>query len=206
MTESKSQLGQDLFVLAELDNKRGGYFVEFGATDGLTLSNTYMLEKGYGWTGILAEPATVWHEVLRKNRQCIIDTRCVWKASGQTLMFNETKTEGAEYSTLVECNERDHLFRVRKDGTIYPVVTVSLMDLLKEHEAPKIIDYLSLDTEGSEIDILEAIDFDAYDIRIVTVEHNYTAARSAIRSLLGKNGYTRVHADISKWDDWYVKA
>src|ERR1017187_1984592 len=51
---SKSQLRQDLMVLSELDFKRGGYFVEFGATNGVTLSNTYLLEKEYGWTGILA--------------------------------------------------------------------------------------------------------------------------------------------------------
>ena len=72
-----SQLKQDLFVLLETGFKRGGYFVEFGATNGIDLSNTYLLEREFGWTGILAEPATAWHEALQRNRNAIIDTDCV---------------------------------------------------------------------------------------------------------------------------------
>ena len=55
--KSRSQLRQDLFVLSQLDFKRNGYFVEFGATNGFNLSNTHLMEKEFGWTGILAEPA-----------------------------------------------------------------------------------------------------------------------------------------------------
>ena len=58
---SKSQLGQDIFALFEVGFKEGGYFVEFGATNGVSLSNTYVLEKEFAWGGILAEPAMRWH-------------------------------------------------------------------------------------------------------------------------------------------------
>ena len=57
ITESQSQLGQGLLVLSQLDFKKNGYFVEFGTTDGITLSNSYLLEKKFGWKGILSEPA-----------------------------------------------------------------------------------------------------------------------------------------------------
>jgi hypothetical protein len=57
LEKSKSQLKQDLFVLAELDFKSNGFFVEFGATNGIDLSNTHLLENEFGWGGILAEPA-----------------------------------------------------------------------------------------------------------------------------------------------------
>ena len=59
--DSKSQLRQDLFVLSETNFKRNGYFVEFGAASGFQLSNTYLLEQNFSWSGILAEPAKVWH-------------------------------------------------------------------------------------------------------------------------------------------------
>ena len=62
---SKSQLGQDVLALSLTGTKQMGYFVEFGATNGLDLSNTYMLEKNYGWTGILCEPAKEWHQELK---------------------------------------------------------------------------------------------------------------------------------------------
>ena len=55
--ESKSQYRQDLFVLSELEFKRDGFFVEFGATNGINGSNSFILEKNFGWKGILAEPA-----------------------------------------------------------------------------------------------------------------------------------------------------
>ena len=65
---SYSQLGQDLTVLKFYNDKRDGYFIELGASDGITLSNTYLLEKEFGWKGICAEPVPVKYEALCKNR------------------------------------------------------------------------------------------------------------------------------------------
>ena len=69
----KAQIGQDIFVLFSLSWKRNGYFVEFGATNGVDLSNTYLLEKNFNWNGILAEPAKVWHKDLVSNRNVSVD-------------------------------------------------------------------------------------------------------------------------------------
>jgi hypothetical protein len=82
---------------------------------------------------------------------------------------------------------------------------VSLNDLLKQHNAPPEIGYLSIDTEGSELSILEALNFDQYRFRIITAEHNYIEPeRTKIYDLLQRNGYNRVYQDISQWDDWYL--
>ncbi len=202
MTESKSQIAQDIFVMVETGFKRGGFFVEFGATDGIGFSNTYMLEKTLAWNGILAEPAKVWHHNLRNNRKAAIDSRCVWSRSGERVTFNETRDP--QLSTLTQFMDSDmHGYR-RSSGTTYEVETVSLVDLLKTHNAPNVIDYLSLDTEGSEYEILSAFDFEAYTIKIITCEHNFTENRDRIERLLLSKGYVQKHSSISQFDSWFV--
>lgn len=199
---SRSQIRQDLFVLSQLSFKRGGFFVEFGATDGVSLSNTFLLEKEFGWRGILAEPAKCWHTALSRNRDAVVDHRCVWHVSGAVLSFSESID--AEYSTISEFKSRDSHHQLRRNAQTYEVDTVSLTEMLDYHGAPAEIDYLSIDTEGSEYDILRSLDFDKYKFNIITCEHNYTVAREKIFHLLSSKGYRRVFMDISRFDDWYV--
>ena len=202
LSRSRSQLKQDLFVLSVLGFPREGFFVEFGATDGVRLSNSYLLETEFGWQGILAEPARGWAEALRKNRACGIDVRCVWSSSGETLLFHETTV--GELSTVDSYSASDLHADARKTGRVYEVETVSLIDLLDQHSAPETIDDLSIDTEGSEFEILSSFDFSRYSFRVITVEHNFTDQRAKIKKLLERNGYRRVHEEASQFDDWYV--
>jgi len=199
----KSQFGQDIFVLCQSNFKKNGFFVEFGATDGVGISNTYILEKEFGWSGILAEPAKIWHESLRSNRNSIIDERCVWSESKKKLDFREA--DSYELSTIESYSSLDMHKNARKSGSIYQVETISLMDLLIEHNAPQEIDYLSIDTEGSEFEILQNFDFNKYNIKIITIEHNYTQMREKIFELLVSHGYKRVFVELSEVDDWYIK-
>lgn len=200
---SHSQYKQDIFVLTQLGFKRGGYFVEFGATNGLELSNSYLLEKQFGWSGILAEPAVCWHEELVKNRQCHIEKNCVWSKSGEILKFNQV--ESANVSTIdIFSNVADGHQKARQKSTIYEVNTISLLDMLDKYHAPRVIDYLSIDTEGSEYEILNSFDFGKYQFKIITCEHNHTSAREKIFSLLSSKGYLRKFTNLSMCDDWYV--
>jgi FkbM family methyltransferase len=199
---SRSQLRQDLFVLSMLKFKRRGFFVEFGATNGVDLSNTFLLEKKFEWDGILVEPSRYWHRDLNANRAVRISDKCVWKSSGEEILFNEVAD--GELSTLDQYSNSDQHANSRKNGRKYEVDTISLLDLLDFYQAPSTIDYLSIDTEGSELDILTAFDFNRYLIKIITVEHNYTKSRDVIKSLLEANGFERRAVNISRWDDWYV--
>lgn len=202
--KSRSQLRQDLFVLHELDYKKGGFFVEFGATNGIDLNNTYLLEKDFGWTGILAEPAKVWRNDLRQNRpNAIIEERLIWKDSNSILSFNETPIP--EFSTIESLSYRDVHKGHRQGGVNYKLRTISLNDLLELHNAPSEIDYLSIDTEGSEYEILSCLNFQKYSFRVITCEHNYSKQRKLIYNLLTKQGYQRKYEEISLFDDWYVK-
>lgn len=202
---AQSQLGQILFVLMELGFRTDGFFVEFGATNGIELSNTYVLEKQYGWQGIVAEPAHRWYSDLRRSRSCTIDTRCVWANSGERLAFSETRI-GA-LSTISRFAASDLHATARQRGVReYQVETVSLNDLLSDHGAPPVIDYLSVDTEGSECAILSAFDFDAYSVRVLTVEHNFMKQREEISQLLKSRGFIHRFPQHSQWDDWYVSS
>ena len=200
--QAMSQHRQDVFVLSELGFKQNGYFVEFGATNGKDISNSWLLETVFGWTGILAEPGRNWHQDLLKNRKCHIDTRCVWKESGAQLTFNEATVP--DLSCIDQFSNHDMWAHSRLDGKRYTVDTVSLNDLLSKFHAPDQIDYLSIDTEGSEFDILNSFDFDRYKIQVITCEHNFTPMRDAIYRLLTTKGYQRKYTEISDVDDWYV--
>jgi FkbM family methyltransferase len=208
LAKTKSQLGQDLFVLDALGLKQQGYFVEFGATNGVDISNTWLLETEFGWQGILAEPSRHWHNNLMQNRTSHITTDCVWSETNLKLMFNQVDSSlasyGPELSTIDTFSSCDPHSSRRRNGEKYPVKTISLLDLLKKYQAPQEIDYLSIDTEGSEFAILANFDFDQYTIKIITCEHNYTPMREKIFDLLTSKGYKRKHQDVSQWDDWYV--
>jgi FkbM family methyltransferase len=203
MEISKSQIRQDIFALAESGFKKNGFFVEFGATNGVDLSNSYLMETKFDWTGILAEPGRNWGQQLKDNRTAIIDTRCVWSTSDETLKFMEC--EDPELSTIFKFEKSDLKKVTRRSKETYDVETISLFDLLKFHKAPRMIDYLSIDTEGSEFEILNAFDFSVYDIRCITCEHNRSPNRSKIFDLLSRNGYRRKFEELSMFDDWYVR-
>lgn len=203
LSMARSQNRQDLFVLAELGLKRDGFFVDVGAASGVEISNTYLLETHFGWKGILAEPDRRWLPFLQRDRRSYIDRRCVWKQSGERVSFQEASA--GEMSTIADYMRQDHESWFA-EGKSYDVETVSLEDLLKEHGAPSVIDFLSIDTEGSEFDILSAFDFSSYKFRSIVCEHNYQPARDDIYQLLTSNGYIRKFENVSGWDDWYVSA
>jgi FkbM family methyltransferase len=200
--QSTSQLGQDLWVLERTGYKRGGYFVEFGATDGVRLSNTYLLEKAFGWRGICAEPNPAMFDKLRANRSCQVSPACVSGVTGEEVDF----VFADEYGGMVRDMLSDMHAEKRAAFASMPefrarLETISLHDLLLSMDAPREIDYLSIDTEGSEWAILRAFPFEQWKVKCVTVEHNFAAeTRDAIHALLRGHGYQRTEA---QWDDWY---
>jgi FkbM family methyltransferase len=198
---SPSQLHQDLFVLEHLDFKTGGYFVEVGVGNGRALSNTYLLEKQFGWIGLLCEPNPVFTNTIRAQRSVPLDCRAAFATSGEHMAFLCTDEE-PELSTIESFRTSDT--HARRGSTV-TVETVTLNDLLSEHGAPDTIDYLSLDTEGSEIDVLSGLDLRRWDISVMTIEHNDVEGRlAALDRLLGPHGYRRV-AWMAGQDAWYVK-
>lgn len=199
----KGQSMQDVAALIINGFKRNGYFVEFGAADGITNSNTFLLEKEYEWRGILAEPNLIYFENLKKDRDVHITNNCVYNSSGNSLEF----IESGQLSTLSEYVNSDFMNEQRLENisTKYLVNTITLHDLLKTYNAPSKIDFLSIDTEGSEYEVINVFPFNEYKFNFICIEHNLSNNRQKIFELLINNGYRRICVDLSGADDWYIR-
>ena len=200
---SEAQLFQDIFALFIAKFKKGGVFVEIGTGDGKSISNTYFLEKQYGWSGLVVEPNPSFLSHLQQNRTCQISTDCVWDVSGRSVKFMCTAVP--EFSRLASLEADLHDPNRVMEYEVIDLVTLSLNDVLRQQKCPKVIDYLSLDVEGAEFDILQTFDFKQTTIKCLTVEHNWSGSRLLLHDLLSDNGFVRVFEHLSQWDDWYVQ-
>ncbi len=199
---SNSQSFQDLFVIAFL-NKKKGIFIEAGACDGKFLSNTYLLERELNWNGVLVEPNSFFWKDLVKNRNTNIFKGAISKKNGKMEFVECTAPELSYLSTF---NQKDKWSNVKKTKEIKNIDTLSLKGLLSKFSLGSSIDYLSLDLEGGELEILKSIDFNEIRIKLITVEHNFTSNREQIYNLLKTNGFKRVMKNISDQDDWYINS
>ena len=132
-----------------------GYFVDIGCNDGVKINNTLVFEQ-LGWNGFCVDADQRAYEKAVASRVCPVEFGAVWSESNQPLLFNQ--------------HEESLLSQVSNVGT--EVTSVSLNDLLAKYNAPKEIDYISLDVEGVECDILSGFDDREYKISCWTIEHN----------------------------------
>lgn len=191
---SYSQAGQDLWVVEQMRGRCGGFFVDCGAHDGIQFSNTFLLEKDFGWTGICIEAAPTGYAALAKNRKCT----CL-----QLAVYGKRE--------MVPIRD-DNMFGGVDPVWGKPVQGMTLTEILDDHAAPAVMDYLSLDIEGCELDALKTLDHARYVFRAVTVEHNAycmgTKYRDAMRAVLLGHGYVLARPDVvadgCNFEDWYT--
>jgi FkbM family methyltransferase len=199
MVETYSQHAQDLKVLLHYKLKENGYFLEIGASDGIELSNTYLLEKKYNWTGICVEPIDRNYQKLLHNRSCHPCSYAIHSKSGEKLEFDIYEND-----LLSGLNKYINTYKNKPIKEKVIVNTMSLNDLLNKYDAPSFIEYMSLDTEGSEYEILSTFDFNKYKIGLIHVEHNYEEPkRTLIKELLLNNGYNYIGE--CKYDDFFSR-
>lgn len=201
-----SQLGQDIFCLTFYNNKREGYFLDIGACDGVSFSNSYLLEDEYKWKGLLIEPMKSIIPVLKEKRpNSMIIEKAAYSESGKILSFCENRDDKM-ISGLDGYVDKE--FQVKQYNKVhfwesYDVETVTISDLLKEHKYPQFIEYVSLDVEGAELEVLKGMDFQTYTYGIMNIEHNYVEPRrSQIKELLLENGY--IYRCATSFDDDYI--
>ena len=180
------------FVINKLNNKRDGFFIDIGAYDGLTISNTAYMELELGWNGICVEPNPVVFDNLKKNRFCICENIGI---SGENIELDFLKISGYSemLSGFLNFYDKKHLERIDNelkrfggDKEIIKIKTKNLNNLINENGI-KTIDYLSIDVEGLEKEIIENINFDNVFIDFISVENNYND--NEIRIFLSEKGY-----------------
>ena len=171
-------LYNDKFYNEIVFNKKNGFFVEIGGLDGICHSQSYFFEKHLNWEGIIVEPHPMWYERISNNRKCNIAT---------TPISDENKTE------VFICREEPAFSSLKKDSLDFqnsPIVeeytmeSITLTELLKRHNAPKIVDFISIDVEGSELIIIDAfLKQNEYLANLISFEHyNYTLAKSLMEN------------------------
>lgn len=164
---------QDRWVIDEVfSGKRSGWFIDSGAgPDGIHNSNTYALETHFGWTGLLVEPHPNRFPDVVKNRSAISENVCLTDKLGDVTFTLNTDAPGT--SGIIDEMSEPNRVNAGFDRNEMPTVTVPgvpLWELLRKHNAPKTIEYLSLDIEGAEWLALKDFPFDEFRIMCMTIE------------------------------------
>jgi FkbM family methyltransferase len=189
-----SQSGQDKYLIENIfQDKKNGIFVDVGAYDGITYSNTYYLEKEKGWSGICIEPNPNVFESLVRNRKLPCLSCGVCNFSGRTdftlikgyseMLSGITKTYNLAHPKRIDW-EIDNMGGNKES---IQIEVKPLEHIFRENNI-SYIDYISIDTEGSEEQILKSINFNDVYIDVISVECNYGIDQ--IQEFLFKKGFT----------------
>ena len=167
-----SQSGQDKILKDHFfKDKKKGFFVEIGAFDGITGSNCFYFENIQTWDGIAVEGSKIQFSKLKKNRKCKLFNEAISSKENE-VEFMEVQEGLTQMSGINDENyiakeiiDKDTNSKVEK----FKTKTVTFEKIIPNNN---IIDYLSLDIEGGEMDILESINFNKYKIKVISVENN----------------------------------
>ena len=183
-----SQSGQDKIIKNSFfRSKKNGFFVEIGAFDGVLGSNCIHFEKSMKWEGIAIEPSKKQFEKLSKNRNCKVlneaisstekDVEFIEVVEGLTQM-SRINDEDNSANMTIENDERSKINKIK-------IKTSTFQNNIPNRE----IDYLSVDIEGSELEVLKSINFKNYIIKVISVENN-NPEKINFNSFLKENNFS----------------
>jgi FkbM family methyltransferase len=181
-------------------NFNNGYFVELGANDGISQSNSYYFEKYRGWKGILVEPVP--HNYLkclknRSKRTQVFCNACVsfnYKEKFVEIIYSDLMSISLGLESDISNAEnytKEGKQTLKKDEANFNFGAVAnqLNNILLKANAPKQIDFLSLDVEGAEIEVLKGIDHNEYRFKFICIESRNIAK---ITDYLSINNYLMI--------------
>ncbi len=204
-----SQKGQDKFLNERIfNNKKHGIFIEVGAHDGISFSNTYFFEKYLNWSGICIEPNPDIFEQLTKNRRCFCEQLCITNIPGFQPFLKCNGYMLEMYSGLLHQYDPRHTARIDDEISIYggskeviQVKCVTFKEIFEKYNL-SYIDILSIDIEGGEEAAIKTINFDTIKINIIIIENNFN--ENTIKEFLLSKGYQYL-VRIGKDDIYQLK-
>lgn len=195
-----SQYGQDKWLYKNLfTNKTNGFFIEVGADDGVDKSNTLFFEETLGWKGICVEPSPTRFNSLIKNRKCLTENVAVSKQKGEA-KFLDIQGYGKGLSGIIKTYSDTWKQRIQTDIQ-HPqnkgfekvtVPTITFTELLEKNNAPSVIDFCSIDTEGHEYEVVTSLDFTKYTINVFVIELNPETYGNVVNDYLVEKNYTLI--------------
>ncbi len=207
-TRANAQMLQDAWVVSELGTG-AGYYLDLGACMPVKYSNTFLLQDEFGWSGVLVEANPMLVPDLERERS---GDRTVVVAKGVGARSStEELVEYGPLSSLGRTASSDlygdlRAQRVAAGGNVLTVDVVGIAELLAQVGAPARIHYASIDIEGADLEVVEAFPFDQYDVRLLTIEHNFNdEVLTALDARLLPLGFQRVLRRWSSIDAWYVR-
>jgi FkbM family methyltransferase len=203
-----SQCGQDQLIDELLWHKRRGVFVDVGAADGETNSNTLFFEETRDWHGLLVEPHPAAAAACRARRSSsVVECAILSRSDNYLTEFRAISGEYSQMSYAIDRADRLNIDRIAKyaqksplEESIIMVQVCPLQALLDKFNLHH-IDYLSIDTEGADLDVVQTIDWTRTTATVISTEKQ--ANPLAIDSFLTSIGYKIIH-DLG-WENIWLK-
>ncbi len=211
----RSQFGEDRILWQVFRQRSHGYFIEVGAYDGITLSNTYFLEQ-MGWSGLLVEPILPLCEKAAASRPRSRVVQAAVAGPGHQGTATFTITKNVPVLSFLRADP-EHVERCRREGAEFveievPVVTLDDLLLHERKEpvpggpwVPNVgwrVDLVSIDVEGGEQEVLEGFSLERFKPRVLLIENDRPCG-AGIEPYLGRRGYRKFHRRII--NDFYVR-
>jgi len=180
---------EDDFVINYFNNKKGGIVVDIGAADGITSSNSYKLITEFDWEGILVEPLSQFYQYLQalyaNNNKVTTYHNAVDSQRGEAkLWLNPDLATQPGYSSL-----SSRVAQLHQMKSFQTVKTLTFNDLA----LPQKIDFLTIDAEAKDWDIIKAIDFDFYEIELLLCEKSFEDLSKKIYDFMIQKNYRVVY-------------
>lgn len=198
-TRMFSQFSQDYYLFKHHFKhlKRTGTYMDVAANDAVGISNSYFFDRCLGWRGVCVEGNPIYFERLFRLRTCTLVPTCVGGIDGATVEFG---LMGGAGGVMGKTNKHMKVWAAERKQVTTIKERCTTMTKISEREEMWVIDYLSLDVEGHELEVLKGIDWEQIKINVLTIEVNREST-PAVEKAMQELGYKRHHATLSPRND-----